>query len=112
MEYTMAIVTFLEKRYQSGAGNVTLKADHLSNSVSLKDQGDNRSRCTILTVAILTCAWVKRTRRFRRWASGNCIGFVSVTLHAARLPMLDMAWPMLPPAEPPISRETAKKMRR
>lgn len=37
-----------------------------------------------------TCACVKRTRRFRRCASGNCIGFESLTLHAPRPPMFGM----------------------
>lgn len=35
-----------------------------------------------------TCACVNKTLLFRRCANGNCIGFVSVTLHAAKLPIL------------------------
>lgn len=54
----------------------------------------------------LTCVCVNRTRRFLRWANwGNCIGFESETLHAAKPPILPM-WPIDPPAEPPINRDT------
>ena len=50
----------------------------------------------------LTCACVKRTRRFLLWLSGNCIGLVS--LQAPNEAMLDMLTFM--PVEPVISRET------
>jgi hypothetical protein len=67
------------------------------------------SRTIKFTLEILTCACVKRTRRFRRCVSGNCIGFESLTLHAARPDMFDIAWPIDPPAEPPINLVTAKE---
>lgn len=65
-----------------------------------------------LVVPTLTCACVNSTLRLRRCASGNCIGFESLTLHAPRPPMLGMC-PIEPPAEPLIRRETVeKKMRK
>lgn len=49
---------------------------------------------------------MNRTRRFRRCVNGNCIGFESLTLHAAVSPLiLDIG----PPADPPINLVTAKK---
>jgi hypothetical protein len=58
---------------------------------------------------LLTCACVNKTRRFRRCVSGNCIGFESLTLHAASPDMFDIACPIDPPADPPINLVTAKK---
>lgn len=48
------------------------------------------------------------TLRFLRCAKGNCIGLESETLQAPRLPILPM-WPIEPPAELLISRETKKE---
>lgn len=53
---------------------------------------------------------MKRTRRFRRWVSGNCIGFESLTLHAANPDMFDMC-PIDPPADPPINLVTGNRTR-
>lgn len=61
---------------------------------------------------ILTCACVNRTRRFLRCVSGNCIGLVSLTLHAANPVMFDIACPIEPPADPPINLVTANKMKK
>lgn len=58
-----------------------------------------------LSLSKLTWAWVNSTRLFRLCAKGNCIGFVSVTLHAAKPPILLMC-PIDPLAEPPINRDT------
>lgn len=55
-----------------------------------------------------TCACVNNTLRFLRCASGNCIGFESVTLQAAKLPIFVMC-PIEPPVDPLISLETVKK---
>lgn len=57
---------------------------------------------------LLTCAWVNRTRRFRLWVRGNCIGFESETLHAASPDMFDIC-PIDPPADPPINLVTVNK---
>lgn len=57
---------------------------------------------------ILTWAWVNRTRRFRLWVSGNCIGLESLTLHAASPDIFDIC-PIDPPADPPINLVTANK---
>lgn len=62
------------------------------------------------TKRLLTWAWVNSTRRFRLCANGNCIGFESDTLHAARLLILLM-WLIEPPAELPINRDTETKQK-
>lgn len=59
---------------------------------------------------VLTCACVNRTRRFLRCVSGNCIGFVSLTLQAANPVILDIACPIEPPADPPINLVTENKI--
>lgn len=48
------------------------------------------------------------TRLFRLCAKGNCIGFVSETLQAAKPPIL-LIWPIDPLAEPPINRDTGNE---
>lgn len=74
----------------------------MSLIVKLKDHEE-------VEVWVLTCACVKRTRRFRRCVSGNCIGFESPTLHAASPDIFDIACPIDPPADPPINLVTANK---
>jgi hypothetical protein len=70
----------------------------------------NKFSCRLnFYIARLTWACVKRTRRFRRCASGNCMGLVSpVTLHVDRPDMLPMFMFMPAVADEPMRRETAK----
>jgi hypothetical protein len=70
----------------------------------------NKFSCRLhFYTARLTWACVKRTRRFRRCASGNCMGLVSpVTLHVDRPDMLPMFMFMPAVADEPMRRETAK----
>lgn len=82
---------------------ISLQADHEFNWQSLRAEEE------VGKLRVLTCACVKRTRRFRRCVSGNCIGFESPTLHAASPDMFDMACPIDPPADPPINLVTANK---
>lgn len=58
-----------------------------------------------------TCACVNKTLRFLRCASGNCIGFESDTLQAAKLPIFVMC-PIEPPVDPLISLETERKRKK
>lgn len=63
--------------------------------------------CSETYKKVQTCACVNKTLRFLRCASGNCIGFESDTLQAAKLPIFVIC-PIEPPVDPLISLETEK----
>lgn len=66
------------------------------------------------TVFGLTCAWVKRTRLFRRCARGNCMGFESGMAQAPSpgMPVFRPCPMFADAAVLPISRETVAKLKK
>lgn len=90
----------------------TLDEKRKSKLIKLRDDSELKETSSLskkyLIDDILTCCCVNNTRRFRLCANGNCIGFESPTLHAAKLPILPI-WPMEPPAELPINLETVER---
>ena len=88
---------------QHGKLNIKLLLEGMLNNIKQVNLYSLMDR-KLYMFSIHTWACVKRTLRFRRCVSGNCMGLVSATLHVDNADMLPMF--ILAVADEPISRDT------